>query len=113
MTTRANLYIDQGTDFAVSLDVVDFDGEIVNLTGVSFESDAKKVYSESVVFTFGIVVTDAAEGKMEMSISAENTSVIPPGKYKYDLIITLATTKKLKLLEGIAFVIDTVTEYSA
>lgn len=113
MTTRANIYIDQGTDFSIFLDVVDDNGDIVNLTGTSFESDAKKVYTEMVAFTFNTEIVDAPEGKMEMSIAAEDTNNIPPGKYKYDLIIHLGTGKRLKLLEGIVFVIDTITEYTA
>lgn len=112
MTTRANIYIDQGTDFSIFLDVVDDNGDIVNLTDVEFESDAKKVYSESVAFTLLPTIVSESEGKLELSVSAETTNTIRPGKYKYDLIIILPTGKRLKLLEGLAFVIETVTEYA-
>ena len=50
MAIIANLYIDQGTDFSITVDVTDSAGDILNLTGYTASAQIRKTYSSSSVF---------------------------------------------------------------
>lgn len=110
MTTQANIYIDQGTDFATGIDVVDDQNEIVDLTLATLEGQARKLYSSEVLFQFDISVSSPLEGKATLELPIETTAALAPGKYRYDVMINLANGKRFKLLEGLVFIIETVTE---
>jgi hypothetical protein len=109
MTARANLYIDQGTDFSVDLDVFDDSGNIVSLSGYDFAGDAKKVYSSSKEFSFNIEHVANTVNKLEVSLSSNNSLEVVPGKYQYDIVMTSPTNIKTKILEGLVFIVPTVT----
>jgi hypothetical protein len=110
MATRANIYIDQGTDFVIDLDLFTDQGEDFPISSYSFTGDAKKVYSSSKVFSFStrLVVSDA--NKLEISLSANTSANVDPGKYQYDIIMTSNTNSKSKILEGLVFILPTMTE---
>jgi hypothetical protein len=110
MTTQANIYIDQGTDFATGIDVVDDGGEIVNLNLTTIEGQARRLYSSEVIFSFVITITSPTEGKALIELDSEVTALLAPGKYRYDIIINLVSGKRMKLLEGLVFIVETVTE---
>ena len=44
MAIIANLFIDQGTDFSINVDVTDALGEVLNLTGYSTAAQIRKTY---------------------------------------------------------------------
>lgn len=112
MATQANIYIDQGADFSTGIDVVDDLGQVVDLTYATLEGQARKVYSSDVVFQFDILVTYPLEGKAILQLGPEVTETLTPGKYKYDVMINMynGVPKRSKLLEGIVYIIETVTE---
>lgn len=111
MTTQANIYIDQGADFSTGIDVVDDLGQVVDLTFATIEGQARKVYSSEVIFQFDILVTYPLEGKAIIQLTPEVTETLPPGKYKYDIMINMlnGAPKRTKLIEGIVYIIETVT----
>ena len=49
MAILANLFIDQGTDFSITVDVTDSTGEILNMTGYSAAGQIRKTYESSTV----------------------------------------------------------------
>ena len=49
MAIIANLYIDQGTDFSITVDCTDVSGEVLNLTGYTAAAQIRKTYSSSTV----------------------------------------------------------------
>lgn len=115
MTTQANIYIDQGADFSTGIDVVDDLGQVVDLTYATLEGQARKVYSSEVVFQFVITVTYPLEGKATLELEPEVTQALTPGKYKYDVMINMlnGVPKRTKLIEGIVYIVETVTGPSA
>ena len=110
MTSRANLYIDQGIDFLMDLDVFSDDGETtIDISGHTFTGSARKVYSSNKAFDFTTELVANTAGKLEITL-ASNTSIdIEPGKYQYDIIMTTQASIKIKLLEGLVFVIPTMS----
>ena len=47
MAIIANLYIDQGTDFTITVDVTDAAGDVLDLTSYSALAQVRKTYSSS------------------------------------------------------------------
>jgi len=110
MTTRANLYVDQGVDFLISLELETDDGAAYSITDQQFFCQVRKMYSSTVQFQAELeVVVNGVTNELEMFISPNDTKNVKPGKYQYDIIMRKFNGDKLKLLEGLLFIIPTVT----
>lgn len=110
MTTRANIYVDQGVDFAIILDLFSDAGDDFNIFDQQFSCDVRKVFSSTIAFE-AIVSVNANDGdpnNIELSIPASTTVDIEPGKYQYDIVMT-AGTQRSKILEGLMFILPTIT----
>lgn len=108
MITRANIYVDQGTDFSTFLNLSTESG-VYDLTTQNFECDVRKVFSSYSLFSPTFVVEPGGEtGIVEMQISQELTANVEPGKYQYDVLMVTGSTKE-KILEGLMFILPTVT----
>lgn len=108
MTTRANIYVDQGTDFSTFLNL-STDTGVYDLTSRQFECDVRKVFSSSSLFSPTFVVEpDGETGVVKMEIAREATANVEPGKYQYDVIMINGSTKE-KILEGLMFILPTIT----
>lgn len=108
MALKANITIDQGTSFATTIDVTDEDGNIVNLTGFTGAAQMRKHYTSGTAFTFTVDIT-AATGEVTLSLTANTTSNIAPGRYVYDCELTDASGTVSRLVEGIVTVTPGVT----
>lgn len=109
MTTRANLYIDQGIDFLLRLQVV---LDEPSTEGLTFYSSARKIYSSEKLFDFTPFIEDNGSGTtvdLSLFAGAEVTEDIKPGKYQYDVIYTNQSGNVKKLLEGLLYIIPTIT----
>jgi len=114
MTARANLYIDQGTDFLVDLDIFSDDGEDLPISNYTFQGDVKKVFSTSgPVFSFDVVYVPNSVNKVEISLGANTSADIDPGKYQYDIVMTSPSNVRTKILEGLVFIVATMTDTGA
>jgi hypothetical protein len=108
MPTRANIYVDQGTDFSTFLNLSNESG-IYDITSQQFECDVRKIFSTNLVFSPTFVVEPGGEtGVVEMVISADATANVEPGKYQYDIVMLNGNVKE-KILEGLMFILPTVT----
>lgn len=111
MTTVANLYVDQGVDFLISLELETDDGEEFSISGQSFFCQARKMYSSVVTFEAELeVVSNGDTNKLNLYISPEKTKDVKAGKYQYDLIMKNNSGGQIKkILEGLIFVLPTIT----
>lgn len=109
MTTRANLYVDQGTSFSVSLDLTTNDGDEIILSDQSFYCGVKKLYSSSTLFTANVSIeVGDPVNDVTLIIQSDQTKDLVPGKYQYDVLMLNSGTVS-KLLEGLIFIVPTVT----
>ena len=109
MAAISNLYIDQGTDFTVTIDVTNTDGSVLNLSNYTAASQLRKTYGSSnatVSFTTSIA---AAQGQVTLSLTDTQTSGITAGRYVYDLNITSAGGVTTRVVEGQAIITPGVT----
>lgn len=114
MTARANLYIDQGTDFLVDLDIFSDNGEDLPISNYTFQGDAKKVFSSSgPTFEFDIGYVPNSVNKVEISLSANTSVDVEPGKYQYDIVMISPLNARTKILEGLVFIVSTMTDTGA
>jgi hypothetical protein len=108
MATKANLVIDQGTTYTTDLNLTDENGDPLNLTGYSANSQIRKHYtsSNSVVFSTSI---NAAAGVITLSLTANQTANMVGGRYVYDVELTDASNSISRIVEGIVTVTPQVT----
>jgi|TARA_B110000977_G_scaffold158566_1_gene202107 hypothetical protein len=112
MASRANIYIDKGLDFRQSL-------ELFNEAGVeytdaeiqvyNFYSGIRKVYSSTAAVSFTV---EKANNDITLILTDQQTDTLTPGKYQYDVVMEKQTGELTKIVEGLAIVVDTITEVS-
>jgi hypothetical protein len=68
----------------------------------------KSYYSTSAI-DFTISVTDAGAGQITMTMNAETSANVAPGRYVYDILLTSGTNVKTRIIEGIVNVLPSVT----
>ena len=102
MAIIANLYIDQGTDFSITVDCTDVSGEVLNLTGYTAElAQIRKTYSSSTVSATFSTSINASAGQVTLSLTDTQTSGLESGRYVYDLNITkTSTSETTRVVEG-------------
>jgi hypothetical protein len=106
----SNLFVDQGSDFSNIITVAGSGGAI-NLTDYTIKSQLRKSYSSSSFFNFNATIYDAATGRIRIQLSAEASSLIPPGRYLYDIELTNTETgAKNRIVEGIVTVSPEITK---
>lgn len=110
MASRANIYIDKGCDFRTSIELFNEVGEEYSDATVdvyNFYSSIRKVYSSQGLVDFNI---EKSNNDITLVLSDQQTDTLKPGKYQYDVIMQKTTGELSKIVEGLAIVVDTITE---
>ena len=112
MGAKANIIIDQGTDYSTVLTVTNDDGTATDLDGYTAAGQIRKHYTSSTATaTFDITFSaDRSDGLITISLPRITTTGIPAGRYVYDVEITSSGDKRTRLVEGIATVTPQVTQ---
>lgn len=113
MATQSNLYIDQGTDYRVTIGIASND-DGYDFDDWSFSAAASKLYSSSVAIIAEMTKIPADDenpiNSVEMYISADQTADLEPGKYVYDVLMHNVTSGETdKILEGLIFILQSIT----
>lgn len=108
MAIKANLLIDQGSDFSTEIDVLDDNGDPVVLTGFTGAAQMRKHYTSSTSTAFNVSI-NASEGTVTLSMNAATSSTVTPGRYVYDCELTSSSNVVSRLVEGIVTVTPQVT----
>lgn len=103
MAIKANLVVDQGSTFSAVIDLVDANGLVFNLTGYSVAAQMRKNYTSSTAVTF-TTSHDGVGGQITLSLPANTTSTIEPGRYLYDVEISTSGGVITRVVEGIVTV---------
>jgi hypothetical protein len=108
MATKANIVVDQGTTFSTSINLTDDDGNPVDLTGYTGRSQMRKHYTSTNSQSFSVSL-NSQQGSITLSMSANQTSNIVPGRYVYDVEIASGANVISRVVEGIVTVTPEVT----
>lgn len=106
MALKANITIDQGTDFSTSIDVTDDNGDPTDLSGFTGAAQMRKHYTSSNSFSFSVAV---ANGSVTLSMNSATTANITAGRYVYDCELTSGSNVVTRIVEGIVTVTPQVT----
>ena len=107
MAIKANLIIDQGTDYSTTITLTDDQENVVSLAGYTATAQMKKTYSSSNSVTFTTSITPA-QGLVTLSLTDTQTANITPGRYVYDVLLTV-NSLTTRIVEGIVTVTPRVT----
>lgn len=117
MATYEEFTIDQGTDIAIELELVDISGAAKNLTNYSVAAKLKKNYNSDSADTtdfIAVVTSPATDGKVTLSLTNTQTDALKAGRYVYDVEISYedsdANTIIERVLEGRIQVTPSVTK---
>lgn len=108
MATKANLVIDQGTTYEVTLDLTDENGDVLALTGYTANSQLRKWYTSTNSTAFSTSI-NAEAGTITLSLSANQTANLTAGRYVYDVEVTSSGVIS-RIIEGIITVTPNVTK---
>ena len=106
----SNIVIEQGFDFDTSFQLEDTrSNSLLDLSIISTTDLLKKTYSSQSSVTFISTVSSPTEGIISLSLNADQTAALKPGRYVYDVKIITSAGKELKAVEGSALVRPGVT----
>lgn len=108
MAIKANLIIDQGSDFSADIDLVDVNGAVYNLTGYTVAAQMRKNYASSSASTFS-ASHNSTGGKITLTLTSSSTATIEPGRYLYDVEIRSSGNVITRVVEGIVTVTPGIT----
>ena len=108
MATKANIVIDQGTTFSTVITLADENGDAINLTGYSANSQIRKHYSSSNSQSFSVSLGGSL-GTVTLSLTSTQTSNLVAGRYVYDVEVTSSSNVVSRIVEGIVTVTPQVT----
>ena len=108
MATKANIIIDQGTTFSTIINLTDDNGDPIDLTGYTGDSEMRKHYTSSNSTSFGVSL-GGVDGTVVLTLSANQTSNLTPGRYVYDVEVTSGANVVSRIVEGIVTVTPEVT----
>jgi hypothetical protein len=104
-----NLYIEQGTTFSTTITVDDVYGSVYDLSGSTVRGQIRKSYystNPTAQFQTSIAIST---GLISLTLAANVTSNIAPGRYVYDATLTNSANVVTRILEGIVDVSPSVT----
>lgn len=101
MSTKANLSIDQGADFKSYFTLQDTEGDPLNLTGYTFQSEFRKTYSSSNVTSFVCTVEQSTNGVFSLALAANVSANVTAGRFVYDVKMTDSLGTVSRVMEGI------------
>ena len=104
------LFLEQGTSFNTTIYLDDVYGDTYNLSNYAASSQIRKsYYSANATATFDTLV---GNGQIILSLDANTTANVNPGRYVYDVVIynnNDRANNTIRVLEGIINVTPRVT----
>jgi len=102
-----NILINQGSDSQVVIEMIDTNGEPLNLTNYTAESKIRKHYLANTSFDFTCQISDI--NIITLSLTSAESAAIPAGRYVYDLNIVSNSDIVTRVAEGICTIAPSVT----
>ena len=108
MATKANIIIDQGTTFSTVINLADDNGDPIDLTGYTGDSEMRKHYSSSNSQSFTVSL-GGANGTVTLSLTSTQTANLVAGRYVYDVELRSGANVVSRIVEGVITVTPEVT----
>ena len=109
MAAKANLKIDQGSDYATSITLTDDQGNPVYLANYVGKAQIRKYYTSTTAVDFGVDI-EANTGTVTLTLDANTSNNMEFGRYVYDVELTDGNNGLIsRVLEGIVTIKPGVT----
>ena len=107
----SNLIINAGASFSQTFNLSNTtDGSALDLSEYSVTAQMRKHAVSSAKSDFSTSIIDATQGSLSLSLTSDQTTSLKPGRYVYDVIITVnGTSTKTRVVEGNVLVREGVT----
>ena len=100
MAIYANLTADQGSNFDAVIDVIDVDGNYINISDYTYRGQVRKSYASSTSVDFTVYTNNPVQGQLIIELSAEQTAAMKYGRYVYDVEIISSSGYVTRVVEG-------------
>ena len=97
---NTNLTVEQGSDYDITLTIDNVDGSPLNLTGYTAQSMVRKHYGSSDHQDFVVTFVDRLLGEISLSMASTITSLLPEGRYVYDVVLNDPNDLKTRVIQG-------------
>jgi hypothetical protein len=108
MSIKANIVIDQGADYEVTIDITDDNGDIVVLTGYTGAAQMRKHYTSLTAYNFAVSISPLI-GAVTISMPAATSANIASGRYVWDCELTSSANVVSRIVEGTVTITPQVT----
>jgi hypothetical protein len=96
-----NLYIEQGTTYNTTIFLDNANYVTYNLTGYTANSGIRRSYYSANASAFFTTTVNANNGTIALSLAANTTANLMPGRYVYDTKLTDLYGNVSRIVEGI------------
>ncbi len=108
----ANLLIEQGSTFEISIQIFESDDTPRDLTGLTVNAQLRRNFRSRQATDFTVDVTTPTDGEFKLKLTAQQTAALREGRYVYDVEVlddTVAPIVVARALQGVARVTPEVT----
>jgi hypothetical protein len=109
MALEYNIFIEQGTDFQLTMNIADETGAPLDLSTYEAYSQMRRSYDSPDAVDITVDISDAENGEVTLFIPHVDTVNLRPGRYLYDVEIVSVDNVISRILEGQALVSPGVT----
>lgn len=106
MATKANISIDQGTDFRTTVDLTDEAGNPLDLSSYTAEAQMRRWYTSSTHTDFH---TSINNGVIVLTMNSATTTSLTYDRYVYDVVLKDSSNNISRVVEGIVSINPRVT----
>ena len=100
MASVSNLFVDQGSDFEITLSLTDSVDNALSLSGATFLGQVRKSHGSNTVKATFNTSNDGVGGNLTLNLTDTQTAALESGRYVYDVIQTASDGLKTRLIEG-------------
>ena len=100
MASISNLFVDQGSDFTITVSLTDATDSALNLASNTFLAQVRKSHASNTVKATFNTSNDGVGGNLTMNLTDIQTAALESGRYVYDVLQTDASGDKKRLIEG-------------
>ena len=98
MASISNLFVDQGSDFSITVSLTDATDSALSLAGSSFLAQVRKSHGSNTVKATFNTSNDGVGGNLTMNLTDVQTAALEAGRYVYDVLQTDASGDKKRLM---------------
>jgi hypothetical protein len=100
MATYSDIFIDQGSTYSSTIDVLGANGLAYDLSGYSARGQIRKTYSSSNAISFTTNINLPTQGKVQVLLTAAQTRTMKAGRYVYDIEVFNNSGHVIRISEG-------------